>query len=271
MAEIMNQCEIGFQDGLLKIAVKYCINCKHPLCDICMKHHGKFRAMVEHKILSMEEYSKIPCSVRNFDEFCIDHSDERREYFCENHHKSICFECLKDQHKACPSIYKITDTRIKNELKSDVDALQQQIAVANGLVENLIDLYKQNIKDLQSKLKSASQEIKGLISKMQSSLGKCLKQIEDRISSDCKKIKLKVMECENIHESINKRRHELNDFIKYGDNFHLFLKLVDFKTEQCKDEKMLQDIDGVLHRTEVSFKIIQPDFEKLVSVEFRSI
>ncbi|CAC5388519.1 unnamed protein product [Mytilus coruscus] len=227
--------------------------------------------MKEHKILSIEEYSKIPCSVRHFDEFCIDHSDERREYFCENHNKSICFDCLKDQHKTCASIYKITATRIKKELKSYLDALHQQIAIADGLSEKLIDLYRQNMNDLQSTLKSASSEIKGLISKLHSSLDKCRRQIEDRISSDCENIKLNLKKCENIRESIIKRRQELNDFIKYGDDFHLFLKLVDFKKEQCEDEKMLQDIDGVKHRTDVSFKITQPEFEKLVSFEFRSI
>ncbi|CAG2211229.1 TIF1G [Mytilus edulis] len=270
MAAVMNQCEICFKDGILSTAVMYCVNCKHPLCKTCLTNHSKFRAIKGHKMLPVDEISKIPDFVRNYDEFCIDHSDEKREYLCKEHKTCICFECLKDQHKTCTSVCKITEVTLETELHSEIETFRKQVSIIDELAGKLIDSFSEDVVVLQKKILSAQDELRNLISKLQSSLHRCETQFKAKVSTMCEQIKLDMKKCKIIRESTVKRSQELNEFVKYGDNFKIFIKLEELKSENIEDEKLLHEINNKTHRTEVSFTISQPDFENLFSCSFRS-
>ena len=117
-------------------------------------------------MLTIEEYSTIPDAVRNFNEFCESHTDERLGYLCLEDNHCICFDCIKDQHQTCKNIIKITDEKISEDLPSKLASLNAELTSAEELIGKIIHSYATNVKELQSASQSAQNELKNLISKI---------------------------------------------------------------------------------------------------------
>lgn len=260
MSEIINQCEICFLGGELKTSIKYCLDCRQPLCEGCHQQHGKFRLLNDHKVLTIEEYSKFLPEIRSFKKTCSDHEDETFEFLCCDHNCCVCFQCLKDKHKLCKDVHKVKSLNAEENVESFFIKLESNRKKA----ETLNNLYKSNIKDLRTATQSAMTDFQSIVSNAQSFLHKFRSQIEKQLADETSKLKQKIQYCEALVAKTPQRKELLQTFIKYGDSYQVFDKLCALETEQKNDEKLLQDMESKLHKVKFRFNIVPPILDQIV-------
>lgn len=260
MGEIINQCEICFLGGELKTSIKYCLDCKQPLCEGCHQNHGKFRLLNDHKVLSIEEYSKFLPEIRSIKTTCTDHEDETFEFLCFDHNCCVCFLCLKDKHKLCKDVHKVKSLNAEENVESFFSKLEFNKKKA----ERLINSYKSNIKDLRTATQSTMTNIQFIVNNVQSYFHKFRSKIEKRLADETVKLKQKIKYCETAVAKIAKRKEGVQTFMKYGDSYQIFGKLIALETEQRNDEKLLLDMESKLHKVKFQFNIVPPILDQIV-------
>ncbi|CAC5375382.1 unnamed protein product [Mytilus coruscus] len=260
MGEIINQCEICFLGGELKTSIKYCLDCRQPLCEGCHQQHGKFRLLNDHKVLSIEEYSKFLPEIRNFKKTCTDHEDETFEFLCFDHNCCVCFLCLKDKHKLCKGVHKVKSLNADEHVELFFSKLNSNKKKA----ERLVNVYQSNISDLRKVTQSAKSDIQSIINNVQSHLCRFRSTIERQLADETVKLKQKIKYCEEIVAKIAKRKEVLQKFLKYGDSYQVFGKLCALETEQKNDEKLLLDMESKLHKVTFRFTIVPPITDQIV-------
>ena len=91
--------------GDLREAVKFCIDCSHLVCQICVESHRRFRQLKEHKLIdiSVTEDLKLFQNLSNL-LFCPNHRDKKVELVCKNHDVLCCLACATVNHRGCKSV-----------------------------------------------------------------------------------------------------------------------------------------------------------------------
>ncbi|CAC5359048.1 unnamed protein product [Mytilus coruscus] len=206
MGEIIKQCEICFLGGELKTSIKYCLDCRQPLCEGCHQQHGKFRLLNDHKVLSIEEYSKFLPEINSFKTTCTDHEDETFEFLCFDHNCCVCFLCLKDSHKLCKDVHKVKSLNAEENVESFFSKLEFNKKKAEGLINS----YKSNIKDLRTETQSAMTNIQSIVSNVQSYFDKFRSKIEKQLADETVKLKQKIKYCETAVAKIAKKKEGSN-------------------------------------------------------------
>ncbi|CAG2252352.1 unnamed protein product [Mytilus edulis] len=230
MSEIINQCEICFLGGELKTSIKYCLDCRQPLCEGCYQQHGKFRLLNHHKVLTIEEYSKFLPEIRSFKKTCSDHEDETFEFLCVDHNCCVCFLCLKDKHKLCKAVHKIKSLNAEEQMELFFSKLNSNKKEA----ERLINSYQSNISDLRKETQSAKTSIQSIVNNVQSYLYRFRSKIERQLADETLKLKQKIKYCEEVVAKIPKRIEVLKKFMKYGDSYQVFENCVLWKLNRKK-------------------------------------
>ena len=104
-------------------AISFCIECKIYMCNKCEKHHSDlFKNQHQNIIIKDKNIDEI------FTEICPEENHTKLIYFCKNHNKLCCAECItkikykkNGQHKDCDvcSIEDIENEK-KNKLKKKI-------------------------------------------------------------------------------------------------------------------------------------------------------
>lgn len=235
-------CKPCDRDGLSSVAIRFCHDCREPLCQNCSDTHRKPLPSRNHKI------KELDCDIK--DEVCSKHAGDKTDIYCFVHEKLICAYCCYEMHKECNTerLSDINESFLNgNEVKKCLETLRETEDNAE-CIESEININMDRFKtdqesceqDLdafnnqaQDKLQELFQDMKNVYAEVQrntslSSAMESCKQAKDEIKNTYKQI-----------ESCQKRGHpsrlfvELQRFPKVLENIKS--KLVHAKTNnECK-------------------------------------
>ena len=151
-------------------AICFCYNCKKYLCNKCQNHHSEL--FEDHQLFNMDKNTNLE---NIFTGYCKEknHSNQY-EYFCKNHNKLCCVECIckikdeiKGQHHDC-DVCKIENIakEKRNKLKENIKYLEE----LNKSLENSINELKKIIEKKNEEKEKLKLEVQNIFTKIRNAL-----------------------------------------------------------------------------------------------------
>ncbi|XP_060560016.1 uncharacterized protein LOC132720047 [Ruditapes philippinarum] len=189
-------------------ADKFCVDCNHLLCSVCIGHHNKFDFMRGHQMLDKtasngsrgKEKTDMP-TMR-----CSKHDGKIIDMFCKSHDEPCCIVCASVYHSTCP----------------DKDYLPN-VAKTN-----------MNIKEWQS-MKTSAQKFKTRLQKSKEKRESNLESISNQMSV----ILVKIKEKRNM---INDKFNALENDIKAK----VDMKLIEYSSELTEEIEKLNEYINII-------------------------
>ena len=154
----------------------YCIDCKKPLCQPCLKSHDAFTK--DHKVVSTEEFQSG--QVTDKGRFCKIHGEQVR-YYCETEQKGVCTDCVGL--KTCShDHHRIT---IKEAAKKQASALEdaaKKCTSVKSKFQVVVDEAKTVKNQLTKSKEQAITELETLETKYVQEVRKVFKEQRDSIT-----------------------------------------------------------------------------------------
>ncbi|XP_072044604.1 tripartite motif-containing protein 2-like [Amphiura filiformis] len=142
------------------MAIVYCQDCKHYLCESCHDIHTAWKAMKHHTVLTVEEKLSEKASPSCVDEqtYCNEHDNEETQFYCETCDKLVCEDCI-DSKQCChdhdtvtlqqAADYKLTG--LKDQMKK-CNEKKEEIQDAIDKIENIEEEISCSADKIRSKL-----------------------------------------------------------------------------------------------------------------------
>ena len=151
-------------------AICYCYNCKKYLCSKCQNYHSEL--FEDHQLFNVDKNTNLE---NIFTGYCKEknHSNQY-EYFCKNHNKLCCVECIckikdeiKGQHHDCDvcKIENIVEEK-RNKLKENIKCLEE----LNKSLENSINELKKIIEKKNEEKEKLKLEVQNIFTKIRNAL-----------------------------------------------------------------------------------------------------
>ncbi|XP_072014187.1 E3 ubiquitin-protein ligase TRIM71-like [Amphiura filiformis] len=184
-----------------------CVDCKEYLCDTCYTSHKIFKAMKDHKVITMEDILAGKVNLKKEEEYryCKMHG-KLCEYYCQNEKRALCRDCvilnecphqhtrvslkkavqihsdeLKDLVRQSDATLKKFQEAVKatTNMKAELE-IYSQIAMDSleRIEQEYIDHVKKTVKDFKGKVDQIKQERIKLIGKKQTTLELRMKDIQ---------------------------------------------------------------------------------------------
>ncbi|XP_071160567.1 tripartite motif-containing protein 2-like [Mytilus edulis] len=234
----------------------WCTVCEEGLCADCEKVHKSIKSSRNHRLISIEDYRQIKDSSVNLD--CQDH-DKQLELYCKTHDIAVCLGCIPFHHMTCPDVIPLDQAAknvkrsvalsdLKDTFSSTLHNLQQIITDCVSAMELLND-QRQDIKntindtrarimkkldDLQTKLlleldkkygncKSDNDKFLTRLKNCESDLS-CWRKQTKQLKSFASEVQL-FLGTRQINKAVFKEIESVKEWIKYIQNYEMFLKL----------------------------------------------
>ncbi|XP_035672317.1 tripartite motif-containing protein 2-like [Branchiostoma floridae] len=189
-----------------------CGDCKLLLCGNCLTGHGNSPALKDHYIIALHE-RKDSGSRSKFTrtQYCPQHADQRRTFYCQPCDKLVCQDCTTTEHQPGPNHdpqkVGFVAQKYKDELQTLVgkgldtaDVLKRTKVVVGKEVTTIsvnCQIVKQEIKEhfaeLRAKLDKEEQEVTEKLAKMEmrqkEPLTKEEQELEERLQSTEEELK----------------------------------------------------------------------------------
>ncbi|XP_038074927.1 E3 ubiquitin-protein ligase TRIM71-like [Patiria miniata] len=116
-------------------AISRCIDCKHYLCQECLKAHNRLASLRAHKIVDLTELPVDSQEVTEDTELkkvpkCFKHPDQDLCLYCNTCDVLICNECTNIDHKESMHSYEEKEKQLKLEARAIATKRDKQFAYA---------------------------------------------------------------------------------------------------------------------------------------------
>lgn len=162
-------------------ASKYCLECSHKLCNVCVSLHGKCKPLKNHKltdfdgqIFGTKAVELIQCLRK-----CSDHQSEIVKYVCKDHNSVCCNHFAIATHRECMrlvSLSKYGDTGTKEPWSMSLSALTE----LEQQTESLLSREHYN----QDAVRESKTRIMQELAKVKEELDNAFKTLERKVLSD---------------------------------------------------------------------------------------
>ncbi|XP_070555378.1 tripartite motif-containing protein 2-like [Ptychodera flava] len=164
----MQEAEIKCKGCQQNTATHRCVECKHYICDNCVKVHRNLPFTQTHQLMSIEEYEKAksdsPVAIQAV-EYCSVHPKNEIEFYCETCQVPVCSNCTIVTHHMPEHVHrdlKDAADEYLTELKAMVDKLKvkEQEAEKNKTLAKQMhsDLKEQSSRE-ERKVRKKAEEI----------------------------------------------------------------------------------------------------------------
>ncbi|VDI64626.1 Hypothetical predicted protein [Mytilus galloprovincialis] len=258
-------CTFCQDDDVTRQAVKRCIECEVFLCPECDNHHRKSRLSKSHRIMTTEDFNKLPTYMKEITSQCKDH-DEKFELYCSFHACACCIQCVTS-HKKCQDLKPLSD--ILSSTKSSVTLLEKDL---NNMKKNLVMIlnYLKDGKDKNDVQKAKATED---ILIMRKSIDTYLNILEQQFRGilETKHLKLK-LNMNPLVKNIEHRSFEmhklLEEFFKmkqYATELQMYIGLRDIEKTTSEVAKYIENLKSGGHLEEYDIEIkISSDLQSIL-------
>ena len=125
-------------DGVLPPAVKYCVDCKNNLCNLCAKMHSVIESLKEHHVVKFEELSTLETSLDYTMKQCKQHKDEKMKIYCLDCETPVCQTCFIIKHNGhkCSDIDEVAQS-LKDQIRKDAEKTSEMFVKVGEQLGNL--------------------------------------------------------------------------------------------------------------------------------------
>ena len=180
-------CELCLKENEKEPASNYCLTCKEYLCAMCTKFHMKFRAMKDHKTVSLSETESVQIvSTLEVENPCPVHCNEEIQLYCVEHEKPCCWICAETTHQKCENFTMVKKTGQLLVERGNIDSL---LEAANAFKDKLICVKtktEKNITEIQDMEDEKRSDFKVDFRCLMQDLEKLKRECLDEISSTSK-------------------------------------------------------------------------------------
>ncbi|XP_063418519.1 tripartite motif-containing protein 16-like [Mytilus trossulus] len=264
-------------DDVIKNAWRWCTSCEEGICEDCEHVHRRSKSSRNHRVISIEDYSKIEHF--SISQICEQHG-ENLEWFCKCHDEVLCVVCVPSKHKACSDVLPISANSANARQSSALSDLEEKIE------GNLCNV-KQCIKNRESatkEIKRQELEVKTMIIETRQKLNGQLDKLQEKMlhelrstADTCKSKYIKILEnLKSTEEMLTKLRQETEHMKQFSSDIQVFLgtrqvnKRIIHKVEStkreigaAKDYELKVSIDRLIEKLSIDVE----EFGKLTVLE----
>ena len=183
-------CDSCRDQDILKQADGYCGECEEYMCQTCFDTHRKFRLNRGHTFTNPDIAQGKRKDIADLEK-CDEHYNDLIKFYCPQHEKVGCGDCMILHHKTCKVEY-IRDRAKTFKDSGDFKALRENAKVSHDQVNRLCDSIQENKTQIKetydnfvSDINIFKEEIIAHVNKMTNAM---LKQGKDKMTSDMKKM-----------------------------------------------------------------------------------
>ncbi|XP_063405907.1 E3 ubiquitin-protein ligase TRIM45-like [Mytilus trossulus] len=248
MASNWNVCGVCDFRSINKASVVWCSECDEGLCGECREHHDASKSTMNHGIISITEYQRLPSNVLAITQTCHKHI-EQYQTFCKKHDCPCCRRCVIETHNDCKDLTAIDDI-VQNVKSSNaileveqtlVQMLETVRRIRNDRSENLKCIQDQRVK-IERHIKQTRKMINDHLDKVQESI---MKELYSKEENESKRIKQLLSVIEDIEKGISNLKVNLNTIKLNASDLQTFLALKHIEKEVSdKEECIYSALDG---------------------------
>ena len=176
-------------DGNKTSAVAFCTNCTKFICELCLRIHGSWSELKEHKTLKLAElkgtYDKyVPVTATKHQ--CEEHSGNNCTAYCETCEILVCHECILKTHRDHQCFHSDESAKShKKGLIEDLDSinyLPTQLHTAISVIDKIMEDYSGQGRAVEGQLLEVLDRLEGLVSlKREEMNGKLTDRLTEKI------------------------------------------------------------------------------------------
>ena len=178
-------------------AVSRCMECRQDLCSECLTAHGKWPALKNHTVFTMEELANPENQDKTREKStCKKHENETLKYYCETCKKLVCIDCVLLEHnkeghsylsieevaEKKRDLFKSSSNFLNDQLKEGSNALKHIEHVLQELKKNAekdqIGKQRENI--LKAFTERQKNALKAFIEKQKSDLNVFTEKLQEK-------------------------------------------------------------------------------------------
>ncbi|CAC5370708.1 unnamed protein product [Mytilus coruscus] len=172
-------CSLCQDDVVPSQAVTWCTEFDVFLCMDCDKHHKKSPSSKCHKIMSTEDYHKLPAFMQEKSSQCQKHN-KKFELYRGSFHTCPCCVQRVTKHQKCQDIKPLSDiiTNVKSPVS--VQQIEKDLKVLKENFDKIVKYFKRRI-DKNNMQKTAANEV---LRTTRKSIDDYLNRLEQQILGD---------------------------------------------------------------------------------------
>ncbi|XP_071128230.1 tripartite motif-containing protein 59-like [Mytilus edulis] len=254
-SESTNQeCHLCKTENNQNLATHWCRDCSDAFCDDCLRIHNRMKISADHKVVKIEEISKLASEGEPDFSFisdkCSVHTSKILEAFCFNHQALCCLLCVTAQHRKCDNVQAFEDMTVLNADK--IESFESKLKEVKSKAEELIEEKKSNyeklsssFKDIELTAKTSAKSIKDRVDILLSSFLKELNMTRDEQKTVFED---KLKAAENLLGHIISLMKTTQSAREYGTLNHMFIHL---KRSENKLKSKIEETSTILNKESV--------------------
>ncbi|XP_052103641.1 uncharacterized protein LOC127737148 [Mytilus californianus] len=250
-------CTLCQHDDLSNQTVTWCRECEVFLCMDCDKHHKKSPSSKCHKIMSTEDYQKLPAFMQDVSGECQEHKKEF-ELYCSFHTCPCCVQCVT-KHQKCQDLKPLSEIITNVKSSASVQLLEKDIKDLKKNFEHILQYLKSMIDKNNIQKTKAIEEIRT----MRRSIDDYIDRLEQQILGDLeiKHSKLKVnmktllKQMEHRTVKIRKLQEDFSNMTLYATKLQMYIGLREIEKTTSEEAKYIEDVESGGHLKENNLEI----------------
>ncbi|XP_071148310.1 E3 ubiquitin-protein ligase TRIM45-like [Mytilus edulis] len=230
-------------DDVTKNAWRWCTSCEEGLCEDCEHVHRRSKASRNHKVISIEDYSKIENV--SISQVC-EHHGENLEWFCKSHDEILCVACVPSKHKACSDVVPISESSANSRQSASLFDLEETI---EGTLNN-VTLCIKNRESATKELEKQETAVKSMVLQTRTKINVHIDKLQENLlhelrstSQACKSKYMKILQkLKSTQEMLTKVKEETKYMKQFSSDIQVFLgtrqvnKRISNEVESIKNE-----------------------------------
>ncbi|CAC5358059.1 unnamed protein product [Mytilus coruscus] len=246
-SSVKHFCTICHDEGISNRAVTWCTECEVLFCEDCEKPHSKSRLSKNHKIMSSEDYDKLPKCMQEISSQCRDHK-KKFELYCSFHACPCCVQCITDEHQKCQELKPLSDILKHVKSSASVQLFENDLKDVKENLDTAIKFLKARISTFNNQKTKAVDEIRYMRKSINDYLNKLEQDILNELESKFSKLKLDMttllQQMEQQASQIHQLQSQFTKMTQHATELQMYICLRDFEKTTSQTAKYIEDLES---------------------------
>ncbi|KAL3887965.1 hypothetical protein ACJMK2_000350 [Sinanodonta woodiana] len=269
--KVDRSCDSCHSAGNIRSAQDFCVECEEGMCEICSEVHRNQKMSRNHVIFSMEEFTSNPQNVMRLAKgfSCSEHDGEAIVFYCKNHESACCSKCCILSHRNCVSVSDMNKELPRLLQETNPDSIIEQMKNIESHLKSFTEVNESSISLLESQVNDLINQIRDLRKKINGVLDELEQNVKMEGHRICKEETIRKQEenhhCQSLINSVRNSHSLLETVKKLGTETQVFLM-----TEKMKSQltSYMDQIDERYTKTESTTILLEknPQVQLFMSI-----
>ncbi|KAL3887967.1 hypothetical protein ACJMK2_000352 [Sinanodonta woodiana] len=235
--KVDRSCDSCHSAGRLRSAQDFCVECEEGMCETCSEVHRNLKMTRNHVIFSMEEVASNPHNVMKIAKgfSCPEHDGEDIDFYCKDHKMACCSKCCIVSHRNCACVSDLSKELPDLLQEMNPDSIIEQMKKLESHLKSFTEVNESSVSRLESQVNNLTNQIRDVRKK----INDVLDEIERKVKMDghiiYKEDTIRKQEekqhCQSLINSIRNSHSLLETVRKYGTVTQVFLMTEKMKSQ----------------------------------------